>query len=46
MVLISGEQNSSGEANIENDLCTWVVGRKERVRQIEKVAWKHIRYHM
>ena len=46
MVLRSGEQNSSGEANIENDLWTWVEGRKERVRRMERVAWKHIHYHM
>ena len=46
MVLRSGEQNSSGEANIENDLWTWVEGRTERVRRMERVAWKHIHYHM
>ena len=46
VVLMSGEQSSSGEANTENDLRTWVEGRKERVRQVEKVAWKHTYYPM
>ena len=46
VVLMSGEQSSSGEANTENDLRTWVEGRKERVRRVEKVAWKHIHYHV
>ena len=37
-------QGSSGDRDIENRLWTWAVlaGRKEKVGQVERVAWKHI----
>ena len=35
-------QGSSGDAK-KTDLWAWGVGRKERMGQMERVAWKHIR---
>ena len=37
-------QGNSGVADIEKRLVG--TGEKERVGQIERVAWKHILYHM
>ena len=39
----SYSQSSSGDADIETRLWTRVGGRQERVRWMERVAWKHIR---
>ena len=38
-------QGSSGDPGIENRLLD-VGNRKERVRLMEKAAWKHVHYHM
>ena len=37
-------QGSNGDADIENRLVD--MAGKERVRRVEKEAWKHIQYHM
>ena len=41
-------QSSNGDADIENRLMDtgWGGWRKERVKWIDRVAWKHMHYHM
>ena len=35
----------NGDADIEKDFHTRASGRKERVKSMERAAWKRIHYH-
>ena len=37
---------SNGDADIEGRLMDTGVGKKEKVGWMERIAWKHIHYHM
>ena len=38
-------QSSSGDADTENRLTDKGEGRKEKMRRMERITWKHIHYH-